>query len=32
MHPAATLGAGALLDGEDLVPGFSHPVADIFDV
>jgi Uma2 family endonuclease len=24
--------AGAAFDGEDVVPGFSHPVADIFDV
>ena len=32
MRPATTWGAGDLLDGEDVVPGFSHPVADIFDV
>ncbi|MDQ2828799.1 MAG: Uma2 family endonuclease [Chloroflexota bacterium] len=32
MRPSTTWGAGDLLDGEDVVPGFSHPVADIFDV
>ncbi len=32
MRPATTWGAGDLLDGEDVVPGFSHPVADVFDV
>ena len=32
MRPSATLGSGDLLDGEDVVPGFSHPVRDIFDV
>lgn len=31
MRPSATLGDGDLLDGEDVVPHFSHPVADIFD-
>jgi Putative restriction endonuclease len=30
--PSATLRSGDVLDGEDVVPGFSHPVADIFDV
>jgi len=30
MRPAATLGAGDLLDGEDVVPGFSLSVADVF--
>lgn len=29
-QPAATLHAGDTLDGEDVVPGFSYPVADIF--
>ncbi len=28
--PAMTLGAGDALDGEDVVPGFSLPVADVF--
>ena len=28
--PVATLGTGDRLDGEDLIPGFSLPVADIF--
>jgi hypothetical protein len=28
--PVARLGAGGMLDGEDVVPGFTHPVADIF--
>jgi Uma2 family endonuclease len=28
--PAARLGARDILDGEDVVPGFTHPVADIF--
>ncbi len=32
MHPSTTLDGGDLLDGEDVVPGFSHPVADVFDV
>lgn len=34
MHPSSTLRAasGDLLGGEDVVPGFTHPVADIFDV
>jgi len=34
MRPSATLRVddGDALDGEDVVPGFSHPVADIFDV
>jgi Uma2 family endonuclease len=32
MHPSVTLGDGDLLDGEDVVPGFSHPVSDIFEV
>jgi Uma2 family endonuclease len=34
MHPSSTLRAagGDLLDGEDVVPGFTQPVADIFDV
>jgi len=27
---AATLSVGENLDGEDVVPGFSHPVADLF--
>ncbi len=29
-RPAATLGVGDLLDGEDVVPGFAYPVADVF--
>ena len=32
MRPSTNWGAGDLLDGEDVVPGFAHPVADIFDV
>ena len=28
--PATTLHSGDLLDGEDVVPGFSYPVADVF--
>jgi len=28
--PAATLHSGDLLDGEDVVPGFKHPVAAVF--
>jgi Uma2 family endonuclease len=28
--PVARLGAGDMLDGEDVVSGFTHPVADIF--
>ncbi len=28
--PATRLGMGDMLDGEDVVPGFTHPVADIF--
>jgi len=30
MRPSATLGLGAALDGEDVVPGFSLSVADAF--
>jgi hypothetical protein len=30
--PSATLRSGDLLDGERIVPGFQHPVAEIFDV
>jgi Uma2 family endonuclease len=30
--PSVTLRSGDVLDGEDVVRGFSHPVADIFDV
>jgi Uma2 family endonuclease len=29
--PAMTLGAGDKLDGEDVVPGFGLPVADVFN-
>lgn len=29
-QPAATLGASGTLDGLDVLPGFSHPVADLF--
>lgn len=34
MHPSVTLRAadGDLLDGEDVVPGFTHPIADVFDI
>lgn len=34
MRPTSTLRAeaGDLLDGEDVIPGFIHPVADVFDV
>jgi len=32
MRPSTTWDSVDLLDGEDVVPGFSHPVADIFDV
>ena len=28
--PSATLGAADALDGEDVVPGFAHPLADLF--
>ena len=28
--PAATLGSGDVLDGEDLIPGFSYPIHDFF--
>ena len=28
--PSATLGRGDVLDGEDVIPGFAHPVASIF--
>jgi Uma2 family endonuclease len=31
-EPSAILRSGDVLDGEDVIPGFSHPVADIFDV
>jgi Uma2 family endonuclease len=29
-RPAATLGVGDVLDGEDVVPGFTYPVANLF--
>jgi Uma2 family endonuclease len=29
--PARTLNAGDTLEGEDVVPGFTHPVAAVFD-
>jgi hypothetical protein len=29
-QPSATLAATDLLDGKDVVPGFIHPVADLF--
>ncbi len=32
LHPSATLHSGDVLNGEDVVPGFAHLVADIFDV
>ncbi len=28
--PTAILGIGDTLDGEDVVPGFTYPVADVF--
>ncbi len=28
--PVTTLASGEMLDGRDVVPGFIHPVADIF--
>lgn len=28
--PVATLGSGDRVDGEDIVPGFSYPVAEVF--
>lgn len=33
-HPSKTLRADAsdTLDGEEVIPGFSHPVADVFDI
>jgi Uma2 family endonuclease len=30
MQPDKTLKSGDLLDGEDIVPGFSYPVAELF--
>ena len=32
MRPSTTLHGAGMLDGEDVIPGFSHPVADVFDV
>jgi Uma2 family endonuclease len=29
-QPSATLGDGDMLDGENVVPGFSYPVASLF--
>jgi Uma2 family endonuclease len=29
-RPIATLGAGDALDGMDVLPGFTHPIADLF--
>jgi hypothetical protein len=29
-QPSITLGISDSLDGEDVLPGFSHPVADLF--
>jgi len=29
-RPAATLNVGDALDGEDVIPGFTYPVADVF--
>lgn len=29
-QPSATLTSGDMLDGEDVVPGFAYPVADLF--
>lgn len=28
--PVRTLNAGDAMDGEDVIPGFTHPLADIF--
>jgi Uma2 family endonuclease len=30
--PRATLGSSDMLDGESVIPGFLHPISDIFDV
>jgi Uma2 family endonuclease len=32
MRPSATLRSGDVLTGEDVIPGFSHPVGAVFDV
>ena len=32
MRPSTTFGGADALDGMDVLPGFSHPVADIFDI
>jgi hypothetical protein len=29
-QPSATRGVGDTLDGEDVIPSFTHPLADIF--
>jgi Uma2 family endonuclease len=29
-QPARTLGVGDILDGENVVPGFTYPVANLF--
>ncbi len=29
-RPAATLNVGDSLDGEDVIPGFTYPVTDVF--
>ena len=30
LHPSSTLGVADALDGEDVVPGFSYPIAEVF--
>jgi len=30
-EPVATLGADDQFDGADVLPGFTHPVADLFE-
>ncbi len=32
MRPSTTLHGADMLDGEDVIQGFCHPVADVFDV
>ncbi len=31
-RPSTTLHGGDMLSGEDVIPGFTHPVSDVFDV
>jgi len=30
LRPSKTLGGGDMLDGEDVVGGFTYPIADLF--